>query len=160
MDFKKILKYGSVIIITILLAFAVKIYLEIFTDNTKFEQEEIFVYIPTDSNYEQVKEIIAPFVKNIDNFESIAQKRNYPQNVKAGKFTSVIPIYAPIEGSVTQVNASMGKFMNASDVILEVGSGGGYTTSVLANLVNSVYSIEQDKDIYDLTIKNIKSICH
>jgi len=86
LDFKKILKYGSVIIITILLAFAVKIYLEIFTDNTKFEQEEIFVYIPTDSNYEQVKEIIAPFVKNIDNFESIAQKRNYPQNVKAGKF--------------------------------------------------------------------------
>ena len=43
-----------------------------------------------------------------------------------------------------------------SDVILEVGSGGGYTTSVLANLVNFVYSIEQDKDIYELSIKNIK----
>jgi len=43
------------------------------------------------------------------------------------------------------------------DVILEVGSGGGYTTSVLANLVNFVYSIEQDKNIYDLTIKNIKN---
>ena len=42
------------------------------------------------------------------------------------------------------------------DVILEVGSGGGYTTSVLANLVNSVYSIEQDKETYNLTIKNIK----
>ena len=26
----------------------------------------------------------------------------------------------------------------------------------MSNLVNSVYSIEQDKDIYDLTIKNIK----
>ena len=86
MDIKKILKYGSVIIITILLAFAIKIYIEIFTDNTNFKQEEVYVYIPTDSNYEQVKEIIAPFVKNIDNFESIAQKRNYPQNVKAGKF--------------------------------------------------------------------------
>jgi len=53
------------------------------------------------------------------------------------------------------------KFLNIikpkfSDVILEVGSGGGYTTSVLANLVNSVYSIEQDKDIYDLSTKNIK----
>ncbi len=52
------------------------------------------------------------------------------------------------------------KFLNIikpelSDVILEIGSGVGYTTSVLANLVNSVYSIEQDKDIYDLTIKNI-----
>ncbi len=43
------------------------------------------------------------------------------------------------------------------DIILEVGSGGGYTTSVLANLVNFVYSIEQDKNIYDLTIKNIKN---
>ncbi|MBM5787755.1 MAG: hypothetical protein FJ375_03435, partial [Pelagibacterales bacterium] len=31
------------------------------------------------------------------------------------------------------------------------------TTSVLANLVNFVYSIEQDKSIFDLTIKNIKS---
>jgi len=53
------------------------------------------------------------------------------------------------------------KFLNIikpklSDVILEVGSGCGYTTSILANLVNSVYSIEQDKDIYELSIKNIK----
>ena len=86
MDLKKILKYGSVIIITILLVFAIKIYVEIFTDNTKFEQEEVYVYIPTDSNYEQIKQIITPLVQHIDNFESIAQKRNYPQNVKAGKF--------------------------------------------------------------------------
>jgi len=53
------------------------------------------------------------------------------------------------------------KFLNIikpelQDVILEIGSGGGYTTSVLANLVNTVYSIEQDKDVYDLTTKNIK----
>ncbi len=86
MDFKKILKYGSVIIITILLVIGIKFYLEIFTDNTKFKEEELYVYIPTDSNYEQVKEIIKPYVKNIENFESIAEKRNYPQNVKAGKF--------------------------------------------------------------------------
>lgn len=86
MEIKKILKYGSVIIITILLAIALKIYIDLFTDNTKFEQEEVFVYIPTNSNYEQVKEIISPLVQRIDNFESIAEKRNYPQNVKAGKF--------------------------------------------------------------------------
>lgn len=86
MNIKKLIKYGSVIIITILLVFAIKIYLDIFTDNTKFEQDEVYVYIPTDSNYEQVKEIITPLVQHIDNFESIAEKRNYPQNVKAGKF--------------------------------------------------------------------------
>ena len=54
------------------------------------------------------------------------------------------------------------KFLNIikpqfSDTILEIGSGGGYTTSILANLVNFVYSIEQDKSIFDQTIKNIKS---
>ncbi len=53
------------------------------------------------------------------------------------------------------------KFLNIikpqfSDTILEIGSGGGYTTSILANLVNFVYSIEQDKIIFDLAIKNIK----
>jgi UPF0755 protein len=86
LDLKKIIKYGSVIIITVLLAFAIKIYLDIFTDNTKFNQEEVYVYVPTNSNYDQVKEIIAPFIKNMDNFETIAQKRSYPQNVKSGKF--------------------------------------------------------------------------
>ncbi len=53
------------------------------------------------------------------------------------------------------------KFLNIlkldlSDIILEVGSGGGYTTSILANLVKFVYSIEQDANISDLTTKNIK----
>ncbi|CAO6131426.1 Pcm Protein-L-isoaspartate carboxylmethyltransferase [Candidatus Pelagibacterales bacterium] len=53
------------------------------------------------------------------------------------------------------------KFLNIikpqlSDTILEIGSGGGYTTSILANLVNFVYSIEQDKIIFDLAIENIK----
>ena len=86
MDLKKIIKYGSVIIITILLAFAIKIYLDLFTDNTKFNQEELYVYIPTNSNYNQVKEIIEPFVKNMDNFETMAEKRSYPKNVKSGKF--------------------------------------------------------------------------
>ena len=86
MDFKKVLKYGSVVIITILLIVGIKFYLEIFTDNTKFQEDELYVYVPTDSNYEDVKKIITPYVKNIENFESIAEKRNYPENVKAGKF--------------------------------------------------------------------------
>jgi len=86
LDIKKIIKYASVALITILLIFGIKYYLEIFTDNTKFSEEEVYVYVPTDSNYEQVKEILKPYVKNIENFESIAEKRNYPDNVKPGKF--------------------------------------------------------------------------
>jgi cobalt-zinc-cadmium efflux system membrane fusion protein len=36
------------------------------------------------------------------------------------KITSIIPVYAPISGSITMVNASVGKFMNTSDVLLEI----------------------------------------
>jgi protein-L-isoaspartate(D-aspartate) O-methyltransferase len=54
------------------------------------------------------------------------------------------------------------KFLNIlklelSDIVLEVGSGGGYTASVCSNLVNTIYSIEEDKDVYDLTLRNIKN---
>jgi protein-L-isoaspartate(D-aspartate) O-methyltransferase len=54
------------------------------------------------------------------------------------------------------------KFLNIlklelSDIVLEIGSGGGYTASVLSSLVNTVYSVEEDKDVYDLSIKNIKN---
>lgn len=41
-------------------------------------------------------------------------------NVKAGKFTSVLPIYAPINGIVSKVDASKGQFVEAKDVILEI----------------------------------------
>ena len=41
-------------------------------------------------------------------------------NVKSGNFTNTIPVYSPIHGSITQVYASVGKFMNESDVLLEI----------------------------------------
>jgi cobalt-zinc-cadmium efflux system membrane fusion protein len=43
-----------------------------------------------------------------------------PLNIKTGKITSILPVYAPIAGSITMVNASVGKFMNTSDVLLEI----------------------------------------
>ena len=54
------------------------------------------------------------------------------------------------------------KFLNilkleSSDVVLEIGSGGGYTASILSGLVNNVYSVEEDKNAYDLSLKNIKN---
>lgn len=86
MQFKKILSYGSVLLLFILLGVGVKIYIDIFTDNTKFSQDEVYVYVPTDATYEQVKEILSPFVKNMENFETVAEKRSYDENVISGKF--------------------------------------------------------------------------
>lgn len=59
---------------------------QIFSANTKFAEKELYVYIPTDSKYEDVKKIIAPYVENMDRFETVASKRDYPENVKPGRF--------------------------------------------------------------------------
>ena len=59
---------------------------QIFSANTKFTEKELYVYIPTDSKYEDVKKIIAPYVENMDRFETVASKRDYPENVKPGRF--------------------------------------------------------------------------
>lgn len=59
---------------------------QIFSANTKFTEKELYVYIPTDSKYEDVKKIIAPYVENMDRFETVANKRDYPENVKPGRF--------------------------------------------------------------------------
>lgn len=59
---------------------------QIFADNTKFAQKEVYVYVPTGSSYDDVKKIIEPFVINMDRFETVADKRSYPENVKPGRF--------------------------------------------------------------------------
>ncbi len=57
-----------------------------FTGNTKFEKEEVFVYVPTDSKYEDVKKILAPYIENQSKIDWVASKRDYDSNVIAGKF--------------------------------------------------------------------------
>lgn len=65
---------------------ATYIYTQAFTANTTFNQNEVFVYIPTGATYEQAKEELSPFVKNMDKFDFVANQRKYATNVKAGKF--------------------------------------------------------------------------
>jgi len=59
---------------------------KIFSANTKFEEKEIYVHVPTGASYADVKKILAPYIKNYDNFEMVASKRSYPENVKSGRF--------------------------------------------------------------------------
>ncbi len=62
------------------------LYRDIFSGNTAFEQKEIYVNIPTNSNFDQVKQILKPVVKDLDRFETVAEKKSYPENIKAGHF--------------------------------------------------------------------------
>jgi UPF0755 protein len=86
LNIKKITSIVSVVLIAALLIYGIKLYRDIFTDNTKFSENEFFVHIPSDATYEDVKKIISPYIENMDHFEMVASKRSYIENVKSGRF--------------------------------------------------------------------------
>jgi UPF0755 protein len=86
LNFKKITSIVSVVLIAVLLIYGIKLYRDIFSDNTKFTENEFFVHIPSDATYEDVKKIISPFIENMEHFEMVSSKRSYIENVKSGRF--------------------------------------------------------------------------
>ncbi len=86
MNIKKIITITSVVLISILMIYGLIILRQIFAANTKFADKEVYVYVPTDSKYEDVKKIIAPYVENMERFEMVANKRGYSDNVIPGRF--------------------------------------------------------------------------
>lgn len=86
MALKKILAIFSVLLVLGLSIYGYMIYKKIFSANTKFAEKEVFIYIPTDSDYAEVEKIVAPYIENMDNFKMVAEKKSYVTNVKAGKF--------------------------------------------------------------------------
>jgi len=86
LDLKKIITIVAVAFISGLLIYGSIVANQIFSKNTKFSENELYLYVPTGASYEDVKEIIAPFVENMNRFEIVASKRSYPENIKPGRF--------------------------------------------------------------------------
>lgn len=66
--------------------FSYHIYQVILSPNTQFEQEKVEVYIPTDASYAKVREKLDPLLKDIENFDVVAQKKGYINNISPGRF--------------------------------------------------------------------------
>ncbi len=86
MKAKKIISIISVIVVAVLIVYGYKLYSDIFGSNTSFEQAKVGINIPTNSNFADVKKIIAPYIKDISKFEMVADKKSYSSNIKAGHF--------------------------------------------------------------------------
>ena len=86
MNKKKKVGIVSGIFFTVMLVFGLIISINVFTANTNFLEKEIYIKIPTGSNYNQVLGILTPFVKDIEKFKSVADKRSYSENVFPGRF--------------------------------------------------------------------------
>ncbi|OXA85020.1 endolytic transglycosylase MltG [Flavobacterium hercynium] len=86
MSLKKIITIVAVAVISVLMIYGFILINKIFSANTKFEEKEVFVHVPTDATYNDVKKILEPYIKNYSDFEMVAEKRSYPENVKSGRF--------------------------------------------------------------------------
>ncbi|MGC4040215.1 MAG: endolytic transglycosylase MltG [Flavobacterium sp.] len=82
MNKNKIIK----VIAAVFIVFAAVVYIKFFTSDTNFDKDELYVEVPTGSTYQDVEKILTPLVKNMGDFEFIAKRRSYPENVKAGRF--------------------------------------------------------------------------
>ena len=86
MNFKKVAVIFSVVLISGLIIYGFILYRAIFSSNTKFSDPEIYVHIPTDATYQDVRSIMQPIVEDIEKLDDVASKKSYPENVKAGRF--------------------------------------------------------------------------
>lgn len=65
---------------------AIFVYITILSNNTKFDKNEVYVFVPTGSTYEEVLKIIEPNVTDLQKFKFVAQIRSYDRNVFPGRF--------------------------------------------------------------------------
>jgi UPF0755 protein len=86
LNIKKIIATLSIVVVSGLIIYGFILVQQIFADNTKFTESQVYVYVPTDANYSEVKKLLAPYIDNLERFDMVANKMSYPQNVKSGRF--------------------------------------------------------------------------
>ena len=70
-------------ILIIISVFAYVTYGKIYKKNVS---QTAFLYIPSEADFDTVLELITPYIKNKKSFIWVAEKKNYPNMVRAGKF--------------------------------------------------------------------------
>ncbi|WP_299392647.1 endolytic transglycosylase MltG [uncultured Gelidibacter sp.] len=86
MYFKKIFVAIALIGLVVAAIMAYTIYQTMFVSNTAFNNDEAYVYIPTNATYQDVKGQLEPLLKDINKFDALAERKKYPANIKAGKY--------------------------------------------------------------------------
>ncbi len=78
----------AIVIIGLLIGsyFVYMVYSAFFAPNTVFQNEVAYVYIPTDAPFSDVKEMLRPLLEDLESFEAVAQRKQYSNNIKGGKY--------------------------------------------------------------------------
>lgn len=78
----------TVVILGLLIGglFSAMVYRTLFISNTGFSNEEAYVFIPSDADFDEVMEQLQPLLKNPSTFEKAARQKRYADNIKGGKY--------------------------------------------------------------------------
>lgn len=86
MYFKKILIAIALIGLVVCAYFAYFVYNAMFAPNTNFTNNEAYVFISKNDTYDIVREQLKPLLEDIETFDALAIRKQYVDNVKAGKY--------------------------------------------------------------------------
>ncbi|MDO7172862.1 endolytic transglycosylase MltG [Mariniflexile sp. AS56] len=86
MYIKKILLAIVFIGLAIAAYFAYYVYNTMMNSNTAFNNDTAYIYVPSNSTYNDVKLQLEPLLKNINTFDALAKQKKYHSNIKAGRF--------------------------------------------------------------------------
>ncbi|MFC4722154.1 endolytic transglycosylase MltG [Geojedonia litorea] len=86
MYLKKLLWAIALIGLAIAAYFAYYVYTAMFKENTAFNNEQAYIYIPTNASYTDVRSQLEPLLKDIESFDALAKQKKYTSNIKAGKY--------------------------------------------------------------------------
>ena len=83
--------YNNINIFLIIAAIAgvlLKKFYDYALSNVKLEEKTAYLYIPTNSNYEDVLQILedTEYLEDMESFKLVAEKKNYPSKVFAGRY--------------------------------------------------------------------------
>lgn len=66
--------------------FSYYVYKTILVPNTAFEQSNVQVFIPTNATKQEFLETMEPLVKDIHSLEIVADKKNFSNNIRPGRY--------------------------------------------------------------------------
>ena len=66
--------------------FAYMVYDSFFLPNTKFNNEEAYVYISSDADFTEVRTMLEPLLEDVESFEAVARRKQYTTNIRPGKY--------------------------------------------------------------------------
>ena len=86
MYLKKILLTVVLLGLVGMAGFSYYVYQNIFTPNTGFNNPQAHVFIPTGATFKMVQEELSPLLKDMNTFVTVAHRKGYSSNIKAGHF--------------------------------------------------------------------------